>query len=113
MSSSDLLSKWLGESEKGVKCLFELARERQPCIVFIDEIDALCGQRNDTESESSRRVKTEFLVQMQGMTIQINNFSLTFLIIFSGVGTDNSGVLVLAATNIPWALDTAIRRRYF
>lgn len=94
VSSSDLLSKWLGESEKGVKCLFELARERQPCIVFIDEIDALCGQRNDTESESSRRVKTEFLVQMQG------------------VGTDNNGVLVLAATNIPWALDTAIRRRF-
>ena len=112
MSSSDLLSKWLGESEKGVKCLFEVARERQPCIVFIDEIDALCGQRNDTESESSRRVKTEFLVQMEGMTIQINNFSLTFLMIFSGVGTDNSGVLVLAATNIPWTLDTAIRRRY-
>ncbi|CAF3186221.1 unnamed protein product [Rotaria sp. Silwood2] len=94
VSSSDLLSKWLGESEKGVKGLFEVAREKQPCIVFIDEIDALCGQRNDTESESSRRVKTEFLVQMQG------------------VGTDNSGVLVLAATNIPWALDTAIRRRF-
>ncbi|CAF2339249.1 unnamed protein product [Rotaria sp. Silwood2] len=94
VSSSDLLSKWLGESEKGVKGLFELARDRQPCIVFIDEIDALCGQRNDTESESSRRVKTEFLVQMEG------------------VGTDNSGVLVLAATNIPWALDTAIRRRF-
>jgi len=94
VSSSDLLSKWVGESEKGVKGLFELARERQPCIVFIDEIDALCGTRNDTESESSRRVKTEFLVQMQG------------------VGTDNAGVLVLAATNIPWALDAAIRRRF-
>ncbi|CAF1109139.1 unnamed protein product [Rotaria sordida] len=94
VTSSDLLSKWLGESEKGVRGLFELARDRQPCIVFIDEIDALCGQRNDTESESARRVKTEFLVQMQG------------------VGTDNSGVLVLAATNIPWALDTAIRRRF-
>ncbi|CAF2062347.1 unnamed protein product [Rotaria magnacalcarata] len=94
VSSSDLLSRWLGESEKGVKGVFELARERQPCIVFIDEIDALCGQRNDTESESSRRVKTEFLVQMQG------------------VGTDNAGVLVLAATNIPWSLDTAIRRRF-
>ncbi|CAF0812690.1 unnamed protein product [Adineta steineri] len=94
VSSSDLLSKWLGESEKGVKTLFELARARQPCIVFIDEIDALCGQRSDTESESSRRVKTEFLVQMQG------------------VGTDNNGVLVLAATNIPWSLDTAIRRRF-
>ncbi|CAF0776148.1 unnamed protein product [Rotaria sp. Silwood1] len=94
ITSSDLLSKYLGESEKGVKGLFELARKRQPCIVFIDEIDALCGQRNDTESEASRRIKTEFLVQMQG------------------VGTDNSGVLVLAATNIPWALDSAIRRRF-
>jgi vacuolar protein-sorting-associated protein 4 len=73
VSSSDLLSKWLGESEKGVKCLFELARERQPCIVFIDEIDALCGQRNDTESESSRRVKTEFLVQMEGMLFLYND----------------------------------------
>jgi vacuolar protein-sorting-associated protein 4 len=57
VSSSDLLSK--------------VARERQPCIVFIDEIDALCGQRNDTESESSRRVKTEFLVQMQGKITEI------------------------------------------
>ena len=67
MSSSDLLSKWFGESEKSVKCLFELARERQPCIIFIDNIDALFGQRIDTEPESLRRVKTEFLVQMQGM----------------------------------------------
>ncbi len=111
MSSSDLLSKWLGESEKGVKCLFELARERQPCIVFIDEIDALCGQRNDTESESSRRVKTEFLVQMQGK-FNSSNDKLMNLMFLLGVGTDNSGVLVLAATNIPWTLDTAIRRRY-
>ncbi|CAF3645531.1 unnamed protein product [Rotaria sp. Silwood1] len=94
VNSSDLLSKWLGESEKSVKYLFEVAREKQPCIIFIDEIDALCGQRNDTESESSRRVKTEFLIQIHG------------------VGTDNSGVLVLAATNMPWTLDTAIRRRF-
>ncbi|CAF0897801.1 unnamed protein product, partial [Rotaria sordida] len=94
VTSSDLLSKWVGESEKNVKCLFELARERQPCVVFIDEIDALCSQRNDTESESSRRVKTEFLVQTEG------------------VGADNSGVLLLAATNIPWALDIAMRRRF-
>ncbi|CAF3543956.1 unnamed protein product [Rotaria socialis] len=94
VSSSDLLSRWLGEAEKSVRGVFELARDRQPCIIFIDEIDALCGQRNDTESESSRRVKTEFLVQMQG------------------VGNNNAGVLVLAATNIPWSLDTAIRRRF-
>ncbi|CAF4751380.1 unnamed protein product, partial [Rotaria sp. Silwood2] len=65
VTSSDLLSKWLGEAEKNVRSLFELSRERQPCIIFVDEVDALCGQRNDTESESSRRVKTEFLVQMQ------------------------------------------------
>ncbi|UJR33321.1 hypothetical protein I4U23_020771 [Adineta vaga] len=94
VSSSDILTKWLGDSEKGVKCLFELARKRQPCIVFIDEIDALCGQRDGSGSEASSRVITEFLVQMQG------------------VGTDNSGVLVLGATNIPWSLDTAIRRRF-
>lgn len=111
VSSSDLLSKWLGESEKGVKCLFEVARERQPCIIFIDEIDALCGQRSDTESESSRRVKTEFLVQMQGKITQIHSNILHFSFGFQGVGTDNAGVLVLAATNIPWSLDTAIRRR--
>ena len=76
-----------------VKTLFELARENQPSIIFIDEVDALCGSRSENESESARRIKTEFLVQMQG------------------VGNDNNGVLVLGATNIPWTLDAAIRRR--
>ena len=113
VSSSDLLSKWLGESEKAVKGLFEVARRRQPCIVFIDEIDALCGQRTDNESESSRRVKTEFLVQMQGDEIK-RRILLMYLLrkILLGVGTNNTGVLVLAATNIPWCLDSAIRRRF-
>ncbi|BFZ19600.1 hypothetical protein BsWGS_22638 [Bradybaena similaris] len=94
VSSADLMSKWLGESEKLVKTLFKLAREYKPSIIFIDEVDALCGSRNENESESARRIKTEFLVQMQG------------------VGNDNDGVLVLGATNIPWALDSAIRRRF-
>lgn len=94
VSSSDLVSKWLGESEKLVKTLFSLARENKPSIIFIDEVDALCGSRSENESESARRIKTEFLVQMQG------------------VGTDNDGVLVLGATNIPWVLDSAIRRRF-
>jgi len=71
-----------------------MARESKPSIIFIDEIDSLCGSRNDTESESARRIKTEFLVQM------------------NGVGNDTEGVLVLAATNIPWSLDAAIRRRF-
>uniref|UniRef100_A0A0N4VHV1 vesicle-fusing ATPase n=1 Tax=Enterobius vermicularis TaxID=51028 RepID=A0A0N4VHV1_ENTVE len=94
VSSSDLMSKWLGESERLVKQLFEMAREHKPSIIFIDEIDSLCSSRSDTESESARRIKTEFLVQMQG------------------VGNDMEGILVLGATNIPWVLDAAIRRRF-
>merc|ERR1712088_1201421 len=94
VSSSDLVSKWLGESEKLVKNLFQLAREHKPSIIFIDEVDSLCSSRSDNESESARRIKTEFLVQMQG------------------VGNDNDGILVLGATNIPWVLDAAIRRRF-
>lgn len=76
-----------------VKQLFTMARESKPAIIFIDEVDSLCGTRGEGESEASRRIKTEFLVQM------------------NGVGNDDTGVLVLGATNIPWQLDNAIKRR--
>lgn len=66
MSSADLVSKWLGESEQQVKTLFEMARDQKPSIIFIDEVDSLCASRSEQESESARRIKTEFLVQMQG-----------------------------------------------
>ena len=52
-----------------VKTLFSLARESKPSIIFIDEVDALCGSRSENESESARRIKTEFLVQMQGVGV--------------------------------------------
>jgi vacuolar protein-sorting-associated protein 4 len=94
VSSADLMSKWMGDSEKLVKNLFELARAHKPSIIFIDEVDSLCSARNDNQSESGRRVITEFLKQTQG------------------VGSDNQDVLFLGATNFPWSLDIGIRRRY-
>lgn len=94
ISSSDLVSKWLGESEKLVSQLFDMARENSPAIIFIDEIDSLCSTRGDNESEAARRIKTQLMVEMQG------------------VGSNNSRVLVLAATNLPYNLDQAIRRRF-
>jgi len=78
-----------------VKALFALARYLQPSVVFIDEVDSLLTERNSNEHDAMRRLKTEFLVQ------------------FDGVGTDpNERVFILGATNRPQDLDEAARRRF-
>ena len=94
VSAANIVSKWMGESEKLIKGLFDLARKNKPAVIFLDEIDSVLSARNDNENDATRRLKTEFLIQMQG------------------VGKDDDGVLVLGATNIPWGLDPAVRRRF-
>ena len=104
----------MGESEKLVSNLFQMARENAPSIIFIDEIDSLCGTRGEgNESEASRRIKTEFLVQMQvwprhharQCCPHFFDAHIRLACLSQGVGTDDHKVLVLAATNTPYSLD--------
>jgi len=94
ISASSLTSKWIGDGEKMVRALFAVARVHQPSVIFIDEIDSLLTQRSETEHESSRRLKTEFLVQLDGATT-----------------SDDDRILIIGATNRPQELDEAARRR--
>lgn len=94
ISASSLTSKWIGEGEKMVRALFAVARVYQPSVIFVDEIDSLLTQRSETEHESSRRLKTEFLVQLDGAAT-----------------ADEDRILIVGATNRPHELDEAARRR--
>ncbi|KAI9842221.1 MAG: hypothetical protein M1838_003233 [Thelocarpon superellum] len=109
ISASSLTSKYLGESEKLVRALFALAKALAPSIIFVDEIDSLLSARSGTEHEASRRVKTEFLIQWSDLARAAAGREQSEKEKEKG---DASRVLVLAATNLPWAIDEAARRRF-
>ncbi|XP_026674297.1 spastin isoform X3 [Ceratina calcarata] len=95
ISAASLTSKYVGEGEKLVRALFGIARELQPSVIFIDEVDSLLSERRDNEHEASRRLKTEFLVEFDGLPCN-----------------PEERVLVMAATNRPQELDEAALRRF-
>jgi SpoVK/Ycf46/Vps4 family AAA+-type ATPase len=88
---TDVLSKWIGESERHLHDLFETARSQAPAVLFIDEIDAIGMNRHDAGSSSAPLVNV-LLTEMDG------------------IAADNTNLMVLAATNSPWRVDNALRR---
>ena len=89
---SEILSMWQGESERNLALMFEKARAQKPCVMFFDELDALAFARSKASSDVSRKIVNEFLSQLDGFDSQ------------------NEQVLILAATNMPWDVDPAMKR---
>ncbi|XP_065722538.2 spastin isoform X2 [Drosophila suzukii] len=96
ISAASLTSKYVGDGEKLVRALFAVARHMQPSIIFIDEVDSLLSERSSSEHEASRRLKTEFLVEFDGLP----------------GNPEGDRIVVLAATNRPQELDEAALRRF-
>lgn len=92
VSLNDILDMWIGNSEKNLHEIFELARQHTPCVLFIDEIDALGASRSDMKQSSGRHLINQFLQELDG------------------IDSTNEGVLIIGATNTPWNLDPAFRR---
>ena len=89
---NDILDMWIGNSEKNLHEIFELGRSNTPCILFIDEIDALGASRSDMKQSAGRHLINQFLQELDG------------------IDNSNEGVLIIGATNTPWNLDPAFRR---
>ena len=88
----DILDMWMGNSEKNLHEIFKVARNNTPCVLFIDEVDALGASRSDMRQSAMRQIINQFLAELDG------------------VKDNNDGVLILAATNAPWSVDSAFRR---
>ena len=88
----DILDMWVGNSEKNLHEIFEMARRNTPCVLFFDEVDAIGASRSDLKQSAMRHVINQFLAELDG------------------VESDNDGILILAATNAPWSVDPAFRR---
>ena len=88
----DILDMWMGNSEKNLHEIFELARRNTPCVLFFDEVDAIGASRSDLKQSAMRHVINQFLSELDGAS------------------SNNEGVLILAATNAPWSVDPAFRR---
>ena len=95
VSAANIVSKWLGESERLVMHLFELARKNQPAIVFIDELDSVGVSRSGDDVGGERRMKTQLLTELQGLA-----------------SNQDDRVTVIGATNLPWEIDFALRSRF-
>jgi len=93
VSINDVLDMWIGNSERNMHEVFATARRRAPCVIFLDELDALGGKRSRTQNSGIRNTVNQLLTELDGIDAQANE-----------------GVFVLAATNVPWDVDLALRR---
>jgi SpoVK/Ycf46/Vps4 family AAA+-type ATPase len=89
---ADVLDMYIGQSERNLSEIFATARRNAPCVLFLDEVDALGQRRSQLRSNSMRGTVNQLLSELDG------------------VGAQNDGVFVLAATNAPWDVDVALRR---
>jgi AAA+ superfamily predicted ATPase len=88
----EVLDMYLGQSERNLHAVFETARRNTPCVLFLDEVDALGMKRSNLARSAGRNVVVQLLAELDGMH------------------DDNEGIFVLGATNQPWDLDPALRR---